>query len=81
MTDTPDGIDGYGMNGNAQGFEIGLDWAPAKNMDWHLSYSYTTAIDGALAAAQANYNRSVVGDVSPMNAARQIYKSEFTVFF
>ncbi|MEI6285820.1 MAG: S-layer homology domain-containing protein [Bacillota bacterium] len=74
------GIDAYGMNGNAQGFEIGLDWAPAKNMDWHLSYSYTTAIDQNLAAAQATFINHDT-NVSPMNQARQIYKSEFTVFF
>ena len=73
------GISYFGMNGNAQGFEAGLDWAPAKNMDWHLSYSATTAIDGVLASAQAATTGQVI--LAPMNQTRQIFKSEFTVFF
>ncbi|MFA6075672.1 MAG: S-layer homology domain-containing protein [Negativicutes bacterium] len=75
-----EGLDSFGMNGNAQGLEIGMDWAPATNMDWHLSWSYTTAIDGQLASAQSGASPTSAA-LYPMNVPRNIYKSEFTVFF
>ena len=67
-----------GMNGNAKGYEICLDWAPAVNMDWHLSWSNTSPIDQNL-VCNAFANTTAVVD-GPL-AARNIYKSEFTVFF
>lgn len=71
---------GYaGMNGNAQGFEIGMDWAPMTNMDLHLSWSNTLPIDQSL-VYNALYNHGS-DDYSGPLSARNIYKCEYTVFF